>query len=300
MKNTQFYLLRALTNLHPGAGDANFGIIDKHVQRDTVTNLPAIFASSIKGSVRELFETDNKTDPTIIQIFGGNKPGSKPAETNPEDDEPQNGGNASSNQSTQSAREQPMQGGYIFYEAKLIGLPIRSNQDLFYLATTPALVQEMLDDCDRFGFVPAAKQGLEHLANMAASVREGEPKYFGKNHGDIQLEEHNAHYAGNPLPAADKMEIIFGNRLAVLHVNDFQHLANELPTVARNSLNNGISVNLWYEEIVPRETRFYCPFTSMVEQQHELLEDGLKRHNHLVQIGGNATVGQGLCKWIKL
>jgi CRISPR-associated protein Cmr4 len=74
----------------------------------------------------------------------------------------------------------------------------------------------------------------------------------------------------------------------------------KLPTVARNYLDNGISQNLWYEEIVPRETRFYF-FTSRPDKD-DPLANGInsKSISKLAQIGGNATVGFGLCKLEKL
>lgn len=50
MRTTDTWLIQAISNLHAGKGDADFGIIDKHVQRDPVTGLPVIFASSIKGA----------------------------------------------------------------------------------------------------------------------------------------------------------------------------------------------------------------------------------------------------------
>ncbi|MBB4080314.1 CRISPR-associated protein Cmr4 [Lewinella aquimaris] len=299
MKHTQIYLLRALTNLHPGAGDANFGIIDKHVQRDSVTDLPTIFASSIKGSLRELFESGNANSANVLTIFGGGADGKAQVEALAGEHNDEAGAEQPNPTGKPTAARQPAQGNYIFYEAKLIALPIRSDRDLYYLATTPPLVQEMLDDCELHGVTPEGMEGLRQIAEMGRSVRKGEPKYFGEDRGKVQLEEHQGHQASSALEDETALESIFGKRLAVLHVDDFQRLAKELPTVARNSLNNGISVNLWYEEIVPRETRFYCPVTAMVEEQ-DLLEAGLASHNHLVQIGGNATVGQGLCKWIKL
>ena len=96
--HTQFYTLRALTPLHAGAGDANFGIIDKHVQRDSLTELPTIFASSIKGSLRQLCEVSAQVGKdTVRTIFGSDNPKGEAGATTLQ------------------------QGQYIFYPGKTIG-----------------------------------------------------------------------------------------------------------------------------------------------------------------------------------
>jgi CRISPR-associated protein Cmr4 len=266
---TTFYLLRALSNLHAGAGDADFGIIDKHVQRDALTGLPTIHASSIKGSMRQLFETNAPQGFSVTSVFGSASTGDGVA-----------------------TAQQLQQGNYIFYPAKLLALPIRSNHQLFFMATTAPLLRELLDDVANMGVELPHQEALESLINLNPSPTLGHPKYLGADVGDIQLEDMTASCAGG---AMGNLAAMFGDRIALLHVDDFARLAEELPTVARNSLDNGISVNLWYEEIVPRETRFYCPITAL--QGDSALEDALNNINGLVQIGGNATVGMGLSQW---
>lgn len=275
--STSFYLIRALTNLHAGAGDANFGIIDKHVQRDSLTDLPTIFASSIKGSLRELL-SGSLSAPTVKEIFGSDNKGGD-----------------------QAGQNSLQQGRYVFYQAKLLALPIRSSHDLFYMATTPYLIQDLLDDLERRGMAEHANEGLRTLAGMARQVFEGAPKHFGPADAEIQMEGMSANHAGTTLVMDDQLKAAIGSRIVLLHVNDFARLAEELPTVARNSLNNGISVNLWYEEIVPREARFYCPVLDTApDGAGAELDQGLQAVNGLVQIGGNATVGNGLCEWTKM
>jgi CRISPR-associated protein Cmr4 len=55
MYNSSCYLIHCKTNLHAGSGDTNYGIIDKMVQRDPVTELPCIYSSSLKGSAQGVF-----------------------------------------------------------------------------------------------------------------------------------------------------------------------------------------------------------------------------------------------------
>lgn len=75
----------------------------------------------------------------------------------------------------------------------------------------------------------------------------------------------------------------------------FKELSEELPIIARNHLENGQSENLWYEEIVPHQTLFITYIQRPPNEKYELKLDG-----ETIQIGGNATVGYGLCKFKKI
>ncbi|WP_373727610.1 type III-B CRISPR module RAMP protein Cmr4 [Bacteroides heparinolyticus] len=81
-----------------------------------------------------------------------------------------------------------------------------------------------------------------------------------------------------------------------------------LPIIARNYLKNGESKNLWYEEVVPAESRFvffvtYPENTGNENSEDKKPEDIFKKFNEfltneksVVQIGANSSVGYGLCK----
>lgn len=66
---------------------------------------------------------------------------------------------------------------------------------------------------------------------------------------------------------------------------------DNLPIIARNVLDNGESKNLWYEQVLPAETVLY---TIIQDNKDELAKalDG-----QIVQIGANATIGYGYCKF---
>jgi len=67
---TSAYLLRALSNMHVGSGDNNYGIVDKQVQRDVIDPFPTIHSSGLKGAFRELLESGGTVPETINNIFG--------------------------------------------------------------------------------------------------------------------------------------------------------------------------------------------------------------------------------------
>lgn len=273
MKTMDFYLIRAISNLHVGSGEGDFSVIDKQVQRDQITNLPIIHASGIKGALREAMEYDAKNssedekrkNKLVLEVFG-----SDPKRNN-----------------------SIQQGKYIFYDAFLLALPARSSHDFFYLATCQALLSEAAEQLERFlpenEYIPS----LRALAGKASE----EARYFGKNQsGNIRLEEewiatYNNHDLG-------QLAELFGNRLALLSNEAFDRLAKALPIIARNYLEDGVSGNLWHEEVVPREARFLTMVSREEDSGH--LNDFLKKQKWLAQLGANATVGYGLCSFKKI
>ena len=82
------------------------------------------------------------------------------------------------------------------------------------------------------------------------------------------------------------------NEPGLLYLSDqeiSEHL-EQLPVIARNQLNNGISANLWYEEFVPRKT----VFLTLISRECEEDTGFDKMLKEPFQMGANATVGYGL------
>ncbi len=220
---TYVFLIRTLTNLHAGSGDAGgYGVVDKLVQRDAASNLPTIHASGIKGALREYFSVekplDNNPDKNkaiIAEIFG----------SDPKDRD----------------EDKVQRGKYRFFSADLIALP------------------KPVDTAPHF-------QPVVNQTNTQAVVS--------------KLAELDA--AGVTISVANAAD------------GDLKDLADELPVIARNYLDNGISKNLWYEEVVPRESVFAACF----QAPDDVLAKGL--HGQVVQLGGNATVGYGFCLFTQI
>ena len=265
MYSNNFWFIRAITNLHAGSGDADYGIVDKHVQRDPVTDLPTINASSIKGAFREAME--DHLGSATNRIFGSENKGGK--------------------------GENLTQGEYRFFSAKLLALPVRGSEDFFYVATCLELLEDFVKDADIFG-ITLPEVLKTNIGNLKKNKPQpGKPHRFGGSNKETRLED----WISVKQSGESGLEAMLGDRVAILHATDFKQLSDELPIIARNHLENGISVNLWYEQVVPREARFYCPISST----DNAVADALKnKMNSLIQIGGNATVGYGLTRFTKL
>lgn len=266
MKTTDFYLIRTISNLHVGSGEGDFSVIDKRVQRDQVTQLPTIHASGIKGALREAMQAKSgkKDDPTVTEVFG-TPPGK---------------------------RTDVKQGKYRFFDGQLLALPARSSKDFFYVVSCPGLLNATAATLKQLnkehGLIPM----FEALAKLGG-------KYLGKKWGNLTLEEVKLTKEDHSDYQHNELVKIFGERFAILSNVEFAQIAKELPIVARNYLNNGISDNLWYEEYVPREARFLTMVTRE-DSSTDHLGQYLAENDQLAQLGANATVGYGLCEFKKL
>lgn len=69
---------------------------------------------------------------------------------------------------------------------------------------------------------------------------------------------------------------------------------DNLPIIARNCLENGESTNLWYEQVLPSQS----VLATIIQTNNA--EDLNILNGAIVQIGANATIGYGYCKFIKL
>ena len=83
----------------------------------------------------------------------------------------------------------------------------------------------------------------------------------------------------------------------IIDDKEFESLCSDdnLPIIARNCLENGMSANLWYEQILPAETVL---FTVIDDKGCNTLSS--KMNNAIIQIGANATIGYGYCEFKNL
>lgn len=287
MKKIEYFLLRAISNLHAGSGEGDFSAVDKQVQRDVTTQLPTVYASSIKGALRELqasrsSEDDEakNSDQVVVNAFG----------------------------SSPTTSDDAQQGILRFFDAQLIAIPVRSSYDFFYFGTSPGLLRQLdgfLNTLLPKGADKLRKSfGIERLLNPNIELP-GDDKvlYFRdedypQNTEKILFEEEwEGQYQDR---VDDELKPIFGDRLVLLSDDKMKMLCENLPIIARNYLNDGMSENLWYEEVVPRETRFIVPVTGedAVQPGEVLFPNGQSKFTF--QLGANATVGYGLCTLSKI
>lgn len=271
MPTTQFYKVHCITHLHAGSGDSNYGVIDKLVQRDPSDTLPCIFASGVKGALREYCEQ---------MIFGGDKEATI---------------DSAIFESRNSKKEPGEKGTHIFHDALLLGLPVRSNHRPYYMAASPLTLKKLTSFAELFGYkLPSALVEEINTVSAINYCQKGRAFVFEDKSDHLRIEDFEGEDIAQKKESVGQIEMLLGGKLALFHESDFKDICNDysLPIVARNYLENGTSKNLWYEQIVPRESRFFFVTTAYAAA------DKLKANieGKVVQIGGNASVGYGQCK----
>ena len=129
--------------------------------------------------------------------------------------------------------------------------------------------------------------GITHIDEALINFSESS---FVSNVSGIFIEgERAAVLSQNAQNSLNKLKTVIGEKYAI--VKDFNSYS--LPVIARNYLENGISKNLWYEEVVPHGSVFYMLIITPGEE-NKLEMDEVK------QIGGHASIGCGFTKFTKL
>jgi len=264
------HLIHCKTNLHAGSGDTKYGIIDKMVQRDTITTLPCIYASSLKGALREYFEEGPEKAtlaPLADNIFGRKV--------------------RTENESTDNSK-----GNTIFHEAQLIGFPLRSNTKPYFIATSKFILRQFIDKASLFGLdFPGLSGEIDNLPE----AEENAPLTLGARIPGLIVEDYEN--VNNHMAVITGLQALLGMDIILMHENDFTDAASDynLPVIARNNLENGESKNLWYEQIVPHQTRFVFYTVSIGEDKFSS-----NIESKTVQIGANSSLGYGYCKISKI
>ena len=261
-------IIKTKTNLHVGSEAINYDIVDKTVQRDTISNLPVINASSLKGALRYHFQKNDSID---LDFLLGCEEDSKKNKIS-------------------------TQGNMKFLDSYLLFLPLRSNTKAFYYTTSK---ENLLAFCSFFSELGIDTQELENLVDLL-------DENVVLNTNDSYVEDILCQKQEIDTTILNKY---FGNiPIAILSDDNFIDIVKHLPIIARNKIKDGKSDNLWYEEVVPRESIFYTAmldYTNFSNRREKKADNSFETfykeiQNDFIQIGANASIGFGLCKFSAL
>lgn len=254
-----FYKLTCLTNLHMGSGDVNYDAVDLEVERDLVLGEPTMNASGVKGALRDHFDRLNRAGrikrETVLSIFG--------SDANEKDQEEKKKGTR--------------QGTYHFLSGDLIARPIRvsSGNPSYVLATTPELLKHIGTKLAAFG-----------LNNLFVEIPDAEETVVVTGAGCTEIEGIPAKHA-----ECKNLEIFLGKNWALMSPEQLAEI--DLPVIAHNVLENGISKNLWYEQVVPHESVFGL---LVIAPEGDTDFENALGADVVVQFGAGATTGNGFIK----
>lgn len=259
MNEEKFILtMLAETYIHPGSGQST-SHVDLPVSRERTTDYPFISSTSLKGAFLSNYRKRKVSDEKRNKLFGTSD----------------------------------QMGAVNFSDTRILLLPVRSLQKLYYWVTCPYILERLNRDLRRTGnntfnidldgnSAYSTSEGTIHLEEREFEVKEFPKSKDGKKNGIVDV-------LAEFIPD-DTVKSRLKDQLVVLSNEEFKWFANYgLPVLARNQLDEKTkeSKNVWYEEYLPVDTVMYSVIYSKENFDH----------GKYLQIGANETVGQG---WFRL
>ncbi|WP_428937273.1 type III-B CRISPR module RAMP protein Cmr4 [Fontivita pretiosa] len=277
--------VHAQTGLHPGSGTA-LGTVDLPIQRERHTQWPVIPGSTLKGILRDACRRSGGNNVDLFAAFG-----------------------------PETAEADKHAGALSLTDARILAFPVRSLKGVFAWVTCPAVLDRLKRDLN-LGQIDANTLSLPTApARDKALCQQNGPLLVDGN--KLVLEEFEFERAGD----ADAVATWVSQRavadqatqkrlmshLVVLHDDDFTHFVRHATEVVarvgldyeRKTVKTGA---LFYEEFLPAETLFYSVVLASASRREgpsKSAADILKYLGEnlppILQIGGDETIGKGLC-----
>jgi len=301
--------LYTLSPTHYGTGQTT-GAVDLPIARDAATGFPVLPATGIKGVLREVAEHTDTLKSKVKDLFG-----------------PEIG--------TEDSSQGLTVGRLAFTEARLIAYPARGLTQPFLHVTCPLILEGLARDLRATGAETALPLGAQAMeagggARVAGSSLGGQavvledliyPAEEVTHDKDLEALANTLATLIPDQEAATRARLKQG--LVVIPDADFGALMQSaVPVHARVQLTSGKTTdkyenketgntesgNLWYEEVLPSD----CLFAALIGERRSRPASGSNGGDgadkgtlgdlvatpeavRVLQIGGNETVGQGLC-----
>lgn len=282
------YWLSAITSLHVGTGQG-IGFVDLPVARERVTDWPFVPGSSVKGVVREYFDTSRAPEEWLKLAFGS--AGSSGAQAGAPVFADNGGGQA---------------GALVFTDSSIVCLPIRSLYGTFAYVSAPLVLQRLsrgtaevlpkVPECGEAQVLLTADSVLKATDNDRVYLEDLDFDGLGSSEATVWAE-----YIGEALFADDaEWKRVFKGRFLIISDNNFQFLcqtATEVNPRIRIDPKKGTVAEgaYWYEENLPAETIMsglvWCDASPRYTGEEMMA--GLPREAVTLQLGGHASTGHG-------
>jgi len=273
----------AVSPIHAGSG-ASTSAVDLPIQRERHTNWPHIQASAVKGALRDHYRkfAGEKQDQTINFIFGSDK----------------------DNDKGQDGYDGDHPGSISISDAKLLAFPMRSNIAPFVWVTSPSILKRLKNDLDFSGF--PAFDDIPPVSGKNAF------KLYGTFSGEVILEDAVVTVANMDTNFNLPKGFPAVERLLLISDEMFDYCVSsctEIQTQIKINSQTGTAQDgaLRYQELLPSDTLMYSiVYYSKSAGLNELQASTIQGHiedviKDFIQIGGDETLGRGICKitWLK-
>ena len=181
-----------------------------------------------------------------------------------------------------------------FLQAGLLALPVRSNTQMYFLATTPQILKNYMEN----HLILTKKEINLEIPDIGDGV------YISTDDEGCFVEDYEAD--NSKREALKIISKVFFNSQPIALMNHQTFKTISLPIITRNKIakKEGEDNNLFYEEVIPRHTIFYSYIITpnesdiddeKVEKIFESFIEDVNKEN--IQIGANASIGYGLCQF---
>ena len=294
-KKSEIFYIKTITPTHMGSG-SDLGIVDLPIQRESHTGFPKIEGSSLKGSIREAVEQNNADEIKVHQVFGYDET------------------NASNNaKETFKDNKDKFAGAIGFSDARVLLFPVKSVKGVFAYVTCPMVIERFINDLNiadiKVDFTKPQENKI--TKNSSIKLEDEEVVILEEYSFEISSNDENVEKFANFL--RNKLNIDT-SKLIVLSNDDFKDFVKMFTEViTRTKIDNSKGIvqegALFTEEYLPAETVMYSLamvspiFAKLKESDINNEDDVLKFFkdgcSDVIQIGGNATIGKGICEIIK-
>ena len=271
--------LHALSPLHAGTGQG-VGAIDLPIAREKGTEIPIVPGSSLKGVLRDACVALHNDD-TCVHIFGPD---------------------------TDKAHEHA--GAVVLTDLRLVALPVRSLAGVFAWGSSPFLLQRLARDAQLAGLDVPDKPSVANtdtvLVSSTSALRLNNDVVLEDVKLTAQAEANNwANWlADRVFPDDQTWQDEFKAHFCIVHDDVMSYLLQVGTEVtARIRLKDDEKTvakgALWYEEALPAESILAGLVAAQPNgkaQPDEVFRVIGQLAEHVLQVGGNATVGRGLCR----
>lgn len=289
----------AVSPIHAGSGDST-ATVDLPIQRERHTGYPVIHGSGVKGAMREHFRIINKDKQAINFIFGSD-----------DQDEWKEEKGKYNNGKAEKDQIDAVPGAFSVSDAKILAFPMRSNIAPFVWVTCPYALKRLATDIEFVGIENDIEDKIKNVSKDDAYVLLG-----AITETPIILEDAVVNKKPETLNI-NSIAPIFSEVEKLLLISDqmFDYCVKctDIQTNIKIDSKTGTAEGgaLRYQEFLPTDTLMYSVvyftgnegFKDMSEKfKADMVRDYIKDTiKDFIQIGGDQTVGKGICKidWIE-
>ncbi len=300
-RKSEIFYIQTITPTHVGSG-SDLGIVDLPIQRESHTGFPKIEGSSLKGSIREAFENSGKDEIKIHLAFGFDK-------TNANEKVKEEFQKLLPENNKDSGLQYA--GALGFSDARILLFPVKSVKGVFAWITSKEVLKRYKRDLEICGLEETFKIPNENSITSNSKVKL-------ENENVVILEEYSFEVSNGADDIANFLAQQTGineikEKLVVLSDDDFKDFVKMFTEViTRTKIDNTTGTvkdgALFTEEYLPAETIMYSlamasPIMAPVSDKkgldnEEKVLEFFESCPEVIQIGGNATIGKGICKII--